>query len=245
MEVNSSGTKPAVALLIDGENVNPSVLEAMWKKIGEAGVLRVKCLIGNFRSSALGLWKDAEAKYGLDPIQATVYVAGKNTSDSRLIIEAMRLYYETDIRTFVIMSSDSDFTQLALFLREKGACVIGIGLDSAPCAWRCAVTDYWGFVPPEGAFENDASAQGALTDETPHKQQLVQEKTLRRWIETFCAAHHGPKGWTLIGELESLLDDNFRIDYGAWRAENLADYLKAHPERYQTQGNRFVKVLPG
>ena len=147
MENTSSGTKPAVALLIDGENANPSGLEAMWKKVGEAGDLRVKCLIGNFRAPPLAPWKDAEAKYGLAPIQATAHVAGKNTSDSRLIIEAMRLYYETDIRTFVIMSSDSDFTQLALFLREKGARVIGIGCDSVPWAWRSAVSDYWTFEP--------------------------------------------------------------------------------------------------
>ena len=244
MEKTSSGTKPAVALLIDGENANPSGLEAMWKKVGEAGDLRVKCLIGNFRASSLAPWKDAEAKYGLAPIQATAHVAGKNTSDSRLIIEAMRLYYETDIRTFVIMSSDSDFTQLALFLREKGARVIGIGCDSVPWAWRSAVSDYWTFEPQESAPENDVLALAGSPDEVPHKPQLVHEKTLRRWIGTFCAAHHGPKVWTLIGELESLLADNFRIDYGAWQAENLADYLKAHPERYQISRNRLVKVSP-
>lgn len=157
MEKTSSGTKPAVALLIDGENANPSVLEAMWKKVGEAGDLRVKCLIGNFRLPMLGLWKDAEAKYGLNPIQATAHVAGKNTSDSRLIIEAMRLYYETDIRTFVIMSSDSDFTQLALFLREKGARVIGIGAETSAVAWRSA-TEFLNVTP----FLNAAKATAAV-----------------------------------------------------------------------------------
>jgi uncharacterized LabA/DUF88 family protein len=44
-----------------------------------------------------------------------------------MIIDAMDLLYSDKVDGFVLLSSDSDFTRLAIRLRESGMKVIGIG----------------------------------------------------------------------------------------------------------------------
>ena len=247
--------RAGVALLIDGENVFPDILVRFFDKIKSLGDVRVRLLIGNFRVATAASWKGCEERYALSAVQSTAYVSGKNTSDSRLVIEAMKVFYETEIRTFVIMSSDSDFTQLALFLREKGVIVIGIGLESAPLAWQCGVSAFWAYrksdKPSETLSEKkeaDAKKPSIQVKTTPKaapgRTQLTQEKTLHRWITSLCKENQGPKGWTLIAKLDALLNERFEIDYRQnWQVENLAEFLSNHPERYQTNHNLIVKPL--
>ena len=63
---------------------------------------------------------------------------GKNATDSALIIDAMDLLYSGNVDVFVIVSSDSDFTRLAMRLRESGKTVYGIGGKKTPVAFQNA-----------------------------------------------------------------------------------------------------------
>jgi uncharacterized LabA/DUF88 family protein len=56
-------------------------------------------------------------EHAITPIQQYSYTSGK-TSDSALIIDAMDLLYTGKLDGFCIVSSDSDFTRLAIRLRE-------------------------------------------------------------------------------------------------------------------------------
>jgi uncharacterized LabA/DUF88 family protein len=51
----------------------------------------------------------------------------RTSSDSAMIIDAMDLLYSDKVDGFCIVSSDSDFTRLAIRLRESGMKVIGMG----------------------------------------------------------------------------------------------------------------------
>jgi uncharacterized protein (TIGR00288 family) len=63
----------------------------------------------------------------MQSIQQYSYTVGKNSSDSAMIIDAMDLLYSDKVDGFCIVSSDSDFTRLAIRLRESGMKVIGMG----------------------------------------------------------------------------------------------------------------------
>ncbi|MCB2133328.1 MAG: NYN domain-containing protein, partial [Rhodobacteraceae bacterium] len=67
---------------------------------------------------------------------------GKNAADLLLSIEAMELAMSQAFSSVVIASSDGDFTHLATRLRERGLCVIGVGEDKAPKAFRGACTRF-------------------------------------------------------------------------------------------------------
>jgi len=56
----------------------------------------------------------------------------KTATDSALIIDAMDLLYTAPLDGFCIVSSDSDFTRLAIRFRESGKAVYGFGERKTP-----------------------------------------------------------------------------------------------------------------
>ena len=68
----------------------------------------------------------------LTPIQQYSYTTGKNATDSAMIIDAMDILHSNKVDGFCIVSSDSDFTRLAVRLRESGRLVIGMGEKKTP-----------------------------------------------------------------------------------------------------------------
>ena len=74
----------------------------------------------------------------MQPIQQFAYTVGKNATDSALIIDAMDLLYSGNVDVFCLVSSDSDFTRLAMRLRESGETVYGIGGKKTPVAFQNA-----------------------------------------------------------------------------------------------------------
>ncbi|HOR21941.1 MAG TPA: NYN domain-containing protein, partial [Ruminococcus sp.] len=68
----------------------------------------------------------------ITPVQQYSYTTGKNATDSAMIIDAMDILYSDNVDGFCIVSSDSDFTRLAIRLRESGKHVIGMGEKKTP-----------------------------------------------------------------------------------------------------------------
>ena len=68
----------------------------------------------------------------ITPVQQYSYTTGKNATDSAMIIDAMDILYSNNVDGFCIVSSDSDFTRLAIRLRESGKHVIGMGEKKTP-----------------------------------------------------------------------------------------------------------------
>lgn len=73
------------------------------------------------------------------PIQQYGYTVGKNSTDSAMIIDAMDILYTGQVNGFCLVSSDSDFTRLAMRLREAGMRVLGHGGEENPHAFYCGV----------------------------------------------------------------------------------------------------------
>ncbi len=58
--------------------------------------------------------------------------SGKNSADIRLVVDALDLCYtKPHVRTFVIISGDSDFSPLVSKLRENNKTVIGVGVRNS------------------------------------------------------------------------------------------------------------------
>ena len=73
-------------------------------------------------------------EYSIQPIQQFDYTKGKNATDMAMVIDAMDMLYTHNIDVFCIVTSDSDFTKLAMRLRESQAYVIGMGESKTPLA---------------------------------------------------------------------------------------------------------------
>jgi uncharacterized LabA/DUF88 family protein len=127
-----------LAVLIDADNANADLIEALLKEITKYGTSHVKRIYGDWTSSQLGKWKDKLNKFAIQPIQQFCYTVGKNATDSALIIDAMDLLYTRNFDGFCIVSSDSDFTRLASRIRESGLVVYGFGEKKTPEAFISA-----------------------------------------------------------------------------------------------------------
>jgi hypothetical protein len=127
-----------LAVLIDADNAQASVIEGLLAEIARFGEATVKRIYGDFTSPASAQWKKVLNKHAIKPVQQFAYTTGKNATDSTLIIDAMDLLYTRRFDGFCLVSSDSDFTGLALRIREQGLMVLGFGEQKTPDAFRNA-----------------------------------------------------------------------------------------------------------
>ena len=116
-----------IAVLIDAENIPHNKLPAILEEMAVHGHVITKRAYGDFSSDKLREWKTFLNENAVLPIQQFSYTQGKNSSDSAMIIDAMDLLYTEKYDTFVLVSSDSDFTKLASRLRESQEYVFGVG----------------------------------------------------------------------------------------------------------------------
>ena len=146
-----------LALLIDSDNVSAKYLTGILDELTQYGVTTYRRIYGDFTSPANAKWSEKLLEKSIIPIQQFSNTAGKNATDSALIIDAMDLLYNSNVDGFCIVSSDSDFTRLASRLRESGKMVIGMGEKKTPDSFRAACTV---FTELENLLENEVAGSG-------------------------------------------------------------------------------------
>ena len=121
-----------LAVLIDADNVPYSNIKGIIEEIAKYGIPTIKRIYGDWTKPTVSGWKNVLLENAITPIQQYSYTTGKNATDSAMIIDAMDLLYSEKVEGFCIVSSDSDFTRLAIRLREAGMKVYGIGERKTP-----------------------------------------------------------------------------------------------------------------
>ena len=124
-----------LAVLIDGDNAPRDCLKSIMEEIAIYGTPMIKRIYGDWGSHGLTSWKNTLLENAVTPKQQFAYTTGKNATDSAMIIDAMDILYTGKTDGFVLVSSDSDFTPLAIRLRESGMYVLGIGEEKTPKAF--------------------------------------------------------------------------------------------------------------
>ena len=128
----SSPSTDKLAVLIDADNAQVSVVHELLAEISRYGTATVKRAYGDWTTPNLKGWKEVLHKHGIQPVQQFSYTTGKNATDSSLIIDAMDLLHGGRLDGFCLVSSDSDFTRLATRIREGGLAVYGFGEQKTP-----------------------------------------------------------------------------------------------------------------
>lgn len=135
METNNLMKDYNIALLIDAENISYKYIDKLIEEIKAYGSLTVRRVYGDFTSQNLSPWKNICNERAIKPIQGNIVASGKNNSDSALIIDAMDILHQGKVNAFCLATSDSDFTSLAMRIREDGLFVIGAGEDKTTKAF--------------------------------------------------------------------------------------------------------------
>src|SRR5215204_1387354 len=124
-----------IAILIDGDNAQSSLLPQMLVEAGRHGQVTLRRIYGDWTTNHMNSWKETLNFHAFQPIQQFRYTVGKNATDSAMIIDAMDLLHSGVVDGFCLVSSDSDYTRLATRIREAGVFVMGIGEKKTPKAF--------------------------------------------------------------------------------------------------------------
>jgi hypothetical protein len=233
-----------LAVLIDADNAQAAVIEGLLAEIARFGEATVKRIYGDFTAPASSSWKKVLQRYAIKPVQQFAYSTGKNSTDSTLIIDAMDLLYTRKFDGFCLITSDSDFTGLAMRLREEGLTVFGFGEKKTPEAFRNACHKFVftevlrpstlseSAPPPAKASEKKKSVPSrTLPDTSEPKQEFPKDFVLTALDQSIDDA-----GWAHIstfgGYLTKLQPD---FDSRLYGYKKLSDLIKAKTDIFVTE----------
>jgi len=186
-----------LAVLIDADNAQPSIVDGLLSEIANYGIANVKRIYGDWTASGLKGWKDVLLHHSIQPMQQFAYTKGKNATDSAMIIDAMDLLYTGSFNGFCLVSSDSDFTKLASRIRESGLIVYGFGEQKTPPAFVSACDKFiYTEVLRAKTNENEAIKKKS-SSEMKRDTKLVN--LLRNAVE----ASSDDSGWANLGPVGS------------------------------------------
>ena len=160
-----------IAVLIDGDNAQSSLLPQMLVEAGRHGQVTVRRIYGDWTTSNMNSWKETLNYHAFQPIQQFRYTVGKNVTDSAMIIDAMDILHSGVVDGFCLVSSDSDYTRLATRIREAGIFVMGIGEKKTPKAFVNACDL---FVYTENLVEEKKAVQQKRTQSSRSKKTSTE-----------------------------------------------------------------------
>ncbi|MBT8183599.1 MAG: NYN domain-containing protein [Eudoraea sp.] len=193
-----------LAVLIDGDNIPSAYVKEMMEEIAKYGNPTIKRIYGDWTNPRLGKWKNVLLENAITPIQQYGYTAGKNATDSAMIIDAMDILYTGEVNGFCLVSSDSDFTRLATRLREAGMQVFGIGEKKTPNPFIVACDKFIYIEILKNQASEDSSDDAAAKKISKSDVDKITNKEIRL-ISTTIEDLADDDGWAFLGDVGSLL----------------------------------------
>jgi uncharacterized LabA/DUF88 family protein len=163
-----------IALLIDGDNAQPSLIDKILAEATKYGLVTIRRIYGDWTTVNMSGWKTTLHDNAIQPIQQFRYTVGKNSTDSAMIIDTMDILHGRLVDGFCIVSSDSDYTRLATRIREMGFFVMGVGKRTTPKAFvnACHVFIYTENLAPRArAPRKPASPRGRGREEREEREE--------------------------------------------------------------------------
>lgn len=245
-----------LAVLIDADNAQAAVIDGLLAEIARFGEATVKRIYGDFTAPTSASWKKVLQKFAIKPVQQFAYTTGKNSTDSTLIIDAMDLLYTRKFDGFCLITSDSDFTGIAMRLREEGLIVLGFGEKKTPDAFRnaCHKFIFTEVLRPSATTESSSSVHKA--DYEPKVSQSTSPSVLsetnlefpKQFVLTALEQSIDDAGWAHLGTFGSYLT-KLQPDFDSrlFGYKKLSDLVKAKTEIFVTEErqtpNSTQKVL--
>lgn len=217
-------TPPTIALLVDADNAALGSLDQVLAALAKQGDVQIRRAYGNWFKTALRSWDAELNRRGLRAIQQSDPVKGKNATDLALVIDAVDLHHTVAPDAFALVSSDSDYTPLAHYLRERGAQVLGFGRPTTAPSFQAACT-------PFTAIHGDAASIPSSTDGTPkQKSEKKRQPTLTEMLTAAITKNADKQGWARV----SAVANHMRQHYG-----------QASKDHGKASWTKVVKALPG
>ncbi len=222
-----------LAVLIDADNVPYSNIKGMMEEIARYGTPTFKRIYGDWTKPTLSGWKTVLLENAINPVQQYSYTSGKNSSDSALIIDAMDILYTGQVDGFCIVSSDSDFTRLAMRLRESGKVVFGIGEQKTPAAFIAACNKFiYIEILPKESKEDAAPAKRSAKKSPQGKKETSQlPGSVKKLVIKSTNDLTDEDGWVFLSTLGNhIIKKEPSFDPRNYGFKKLVDIIRNIPE---------------
>jgi hypothetical protein len=214
-----------IALLIDADNSQYILIDKIVEIVSRYGRITHRYAYGNWNK--LTHWQPIMDKNAITPKHRWDYAKGKDATDMELVIDAMDMLHKKSVNSFVIVSSDSDFTSLFRRIFEEQLIVWGIGKKQAPDA---LVNSCDKFIYVED-IEQGVYHPPELIPPSP-KTSSKNPYNAIPLIQQALTKLQNPTEWVHLGRLGNTikkLDPNFQSsDYGHSKLRALIKSMPTH-----------------
>lgn len=131
-----------LAVLIDAENASHTLTRPILLRAACYGVLAIKRAYADWSRPGMTRFKHLLNRNAVEAVHLFQHARGKNAADMALSLDAMDLLHMGQLDGFCIVSSDSDFTPLAIRIRRDGLRVYGFGGRQTPAAFVAACNSF-------------------------------------------------------------------------------------------------------
>ncbi|HKM14022.1 MAG TPA: NYN domain-containing protein [Candidatus Methanomethylophilaceae archaeon] len=217
-----------MAILIDADNVSSQYIKTILHEASSFGTVNVKRIYGDWTKPNLKSWTEVLLPNSIRQMQQPNYTSGKNSTDSGMIIDAMDLFYSGSLDGFCLVSSDSDFTSLAMRLKESGMFIVGMGMKTTPnpMVAACNSFKFLDVINPEVSVKNTINSKNEAVIKVSVKanSKSNEVKELITTIKEIIDLNSNDDGWIMLSALQPVL-------------------IKIKPE-FDTRNYGFKKMLP-
>lgn len=206
-----SGERMQFAVLIDADNISSKYAVTIFEELEKYGLSTYRRIYGNW-SKGNGWSEGMLLEYSIMPVQQFSYTTGKNATDMAMVIDAMDILYKNKVQGFCLVTSDSDFTRLAMRLREENMFVLGMGESKTPLALARACNKFihLNLVAEQNMVERNSKAGGAnvvLDEEVSEEQNVTPISEVRQAILALINENGGKR--VDLAQIGSRLNDKF------------------------------------
>ncbi len=212
-----------IAILFDCENVSSTHIPFILQRLEQFGKVVLKYAFKDW-SKPSDWTQQVVEEYGMIPIQVFRHKSFKNTSDLKIQASAYKILYESNIEHICIVSSDSDFRDIALEIQAKGKISIGFGEMKTPESLQNAYTH---FIHLQSKITNNNQA---TTNKSATNKTLATNNN--RQISTKSATQSKPKELIILENAIQALQDK----QGFCQVAKLARYLAQQNSTYTLRG---------
>ncbi len=222
-----------IAVLIDADNAQLSRLKLVLDEISTYGRIVVKKAYGDWNNPSLKNWEPELRQLAIKPEQQFAYTTGKNATDILLTIDAMDLLATGMYDAFALVSSDSDYTPLAIRLRETGVFVFGAGEDKTPAPFRNACDNFilTSYLDIDQDMKTGEDQVGQLD-----AQDYTSLDDIHNLLKMAYANYQEEDGWANVSAAGSYIK-RARPDFSphTYGYGKLTDLMSDFPNRYELQ----------
>ncbi len=217
-----------IALLIDADNAPAAKIDVVLSELARHGVANVRRAYGNWKSPNLSRWEQALHPNAIQPIQQFALSTGKNASDMALVVDAMDLLHSGRFDAFAIVSSDADFTPLAMRLRAQNMRVFGFGEKKTPEPFVNACSTFLYIDEQPASAKTAGEAGDASTPAAPMPTtKLRQDTKLVNLLRDAVEAEKEDDGWSNLAAVGHNINNRASFDQRNYGYAKLSALIEA------------------